>query len=115
MIYLGESMAGVVEIPGLASNILSYSRLMAVGLASVGLAIVVNGFVEDFIHQGGFMIIAAIIVGIVGHTINIALGLLGGFLHSIRLHYVEFFTKFFKGGAVPFTPFGQKFEEAVEK
>ncbi len=114
MIILGEPME-LVEIPALISNMLSYSRLMAVGLASVGLAVVVNGFIEDFMSAGGMMIIAAIIIGVTGHMLNIALGLLGGFLHAIRLHYVEFFTKFFKGGAVPFNAFGKRgAEEAAE-
>ena len=107
MIYLGESVSGIAEIPALFSNVLSYSRLMAVGLASVGLALVVNGFIEEFAHAGGLMIIPAILIGIFGHGLNIALGILGGFLHSLRLNYVEFFTKFFKGGAIPFEPFGK--------
>ncbi len=111
MLFLGEGMAGVVEIPGIASNILSYSRLMAVGLASVGLSVVVDQFIVQFASAGGVMILVAVIVGLLGHALNIALGLLGGFLHSVRLHYVEFFTKFFKGGAVPFQPFGKKPEE----
>ncbi len=115
MLVLGEPME-IVEIPAIISNILSYSRLMAVGLASVGLAVVVNGFIENFLSAGGIMmIIAAILVGVTGHILNIALGLLGGFLHSIRLHYVEFFTKFFKGGAIPFNAFGKRgAEEAAE-
>ncbi len=114
MLLLGEPME-IVEIPAIISNILSYSRLMAVGLASVGLAVVVNGFIEEFASAGGIMIIAAIIIGVAGHLLNIALGLLGGFLHSIRLHYVEFFTKFFKGGAIPFNAFGKRgAEEAAE-
>ncbi len=113
MLIIGEPME-IVEIPALASNIMSYSRLMAVGLASVGLAVVVNGFIEEFAAQGGIMILAAIIVGVLGHALNIALGLLGGFLHSIRLHYVEFFTKFFKGGAIPFQAFGRRKVEAAE-
>ncbi len=114
MLILGEPME-IVEIPAIISNILSYSRLMAVGLASVGLAVVVNGFIEEFMSAGGMMIMAAILIGVTGHLLNIALGLLGGFLHSIRLHYVEFFTKFFKGGAIPFSAFGKRgAEEAAE-
>ena len=113
MIYLGESISGLAEIPALFSNILSYSRLMAVGLASVGLAHVVNGFVSSFSEAGGLMVAFAVIIGLLGHALNIALGLLGGFLHSIRLHYVEFFTKFFKGDAVPFDPFGKKMQQEV--
>lgn len=114
MLIIGEPME-LVEIPALVSNMMSYSRLMAVGLASVGLAVVVNGFIEEFLSAGGIvMMFAAVLVGVVGHALNIALGLLGGFLHSIRLHYVEFFTKFFKGGAIPFKAFGRKIEEAAE-
>ncbi len=108
MLIFGEPME-LVEIPALVSNIMSYSRLMAVGLASVGLAFVVNGFIEEFLSAGGIVnLFAAILIGIFGHLLNIALGLLGGFLHSIRLHYVEFFTKFFKGGAIPFHTFGRE-------
>jgi len=113
MIYLGEGASGLIELPGLFSNVPSYSRLMAVGLASVGLAVVVNSFVEEFASAGGFMIIAAIFVGILGHALNIALGVLGGFLQSLRLHYVEFFTKFFKGGAVHYHPFGKITKEVL--
>ena len=72
-----------------------------------------NGFIEDFIRAGGIMIAAAVVVGVLGHALNIALGILGGFLHSIRLHYVEFFTKFYKGGATPFKPFGIKQSEVT--
>ena len=53
-------------------------------------------------------IIFGIIVLVIGQTLNIALGLLGGGLHSIRLHYVEFFTKFYKGGGIIYKPFGMK-------
>jgi len=108
LILIGEGFIGTIEIPGLFSNILSYARLMAIGLASVQLALVVNEFVKEFFHAGGFMIIAAIALLIFGHLLNIALGWLGCFLHSLRLHYVEFFTKFFKGGAPRFTAFGAK-------
>ena len=44
----------------------------------------------------------------VGHALNTALGILGGGLHSIRLHYVEFFTKFYKDGGKRYVPFGMK-------
>ncbi len=107
-LYMGEGVRGIVELPGLLSNTLSYARLFAVGLASVQLAIVVNTFAGQFMAQGGFMILAAILVILLGHGINILLGILGGFLHSMRLHYVEFFTKFFEGGGKEYIPFGAK-------
>jgi V/A-type H+/Na+-transporting ATPase subunit I len=108
LIYLGEGPKGIVELPGLLSNLLSYTRLAAVGLASVSLAVVVNEMAVEISHSGTIGMIISVIILLVGHTINIALGMLGGFLHSLRLHYVEFFTKFFEGGAIPFKPFGLK-------
>jgi V/A-type H+-transporting ATPase subunit I len=51
-------------------------------------------------------IIGGIIIMIFGHTINLALGLIGPFLHSLRLHYVEHFTKYYKGGGKEFKAFG---------
>ncbi|MBT4540351.1 V-type ATP synthase subunit I [Candidatus Woesearchaeota archaeon] len=109
MIYLGEGVQGLVEIPAIFSNMLSYLRLGAVGLASVGLAVVVNEqLAMPFIEKGGLFILVAILILILGHVINIALGIIGPFLHSIRLHYVEFFARFYKGGGKEYKPFGVK-------
>ena len=108
MLYVGEGIQGLVELPAIFSNMLSYLRLAAVGLASVGLAIVVNeNLVGPFMEKGGLYIIAGILIFIVGHTVNIALGVIGPFLHSLRLHYVEFFSKFYHGGGIQFVPFGK--------
>jgi len=90
------------------SNILSYARLFAVGLASVALAMVINDFTGIFFSAGGFGYVAGTITLVLGHTINILLGILGGFLQSLRLHYVEFFTKFYKGGGEAYLPFGKE-------
>ncbi len=107
LIVLGEGMIGAIELPGILSNVVSYGRLMAVGLASVSLAIVVDEFTVDFFKHGSLlMALFGIMIFAAGHAINIALGIIGPFLHSLRLHYVEFFTKFFKGGGEPFKPFG---------
>jgi len=107
IIYRGEGINGMIELPGIFSNILSYARLMAVGVSSVLIAIVVNDFTKQFMSQGGIMIAVGILILIIGHSINLALAMLGGFLHSLRLHYVEFFTKFFVGGGKPFNAFGE--------
>lgn len=106
LIFLGEGVKGLIELPSIFSNILSYGRLMAISIASVMLAIIINDMAGELFHGGIFMILMGILLLVVGHTINIAIGWLGCFLQSLRLHYVEFFTKFFKGGAQPYKPFG---------
>ncbi len=106
LIIIGEGARGIVELPALLSNILSYARLMAVGLASLSLALVINNLAGDMFKNGIVGIISGILILVLGHTINIALGILSPFLHSLRLHYVEFFTKFFHGGGRKYKSFG---------
>ena len=112
-----ESVLEVIELPTIISHVLSYARLVAVGLSSVAIAMVVNYMsitmfispaLENLSIFGIVMILVGIVVFLLGHTLNIALGILGGGLHSIRLHYVEFFTKFYKGGGRKYIPFGMK-------
>jgi V/A-type H+-transporting ATPase subunit I len=97
---------GIIEMPMMFSNLMSYMRLVAVGLASVYLALVVNSMASGMFDKGGLWLAFGIFVLLLGHALNLALGLLGPFLHSLRLHYVEFFTKFYEGGGKPYRPFG---------
>ena len=108
MIFKGEGIRGLIELPSIFSNILSYASLMAIGLSSVKLAEVINEYAAGMFHKGGFLILAGVLILVVGHAVNIGLGMLGSFLHSLRLHYVEFFTKFFHGGAKRYSPFGAR-------
>lgn len=85
-------------------DILSYSRLLGLGLATGVIGQVVN-MMGAMAGPGPVGAVVFIIVFVVGHTLNIAINLLGAYVHTNRLEYVEFFGKFFEGGGEPFTPF----------
>ena len=112
-----ESALEIVELPTIFSHTLSYSRLVAVGLSGVAIAMVVNFIAIGMLIEpqlgnitpiGVLLIIMGVLVFLLGHMMNMVLGIIGGSLHSVRLHYVEFFTKFYKGGGIKYSPFGFK-------
>ena len=88
------------------SDVLSYSRLLALGLATGVIASVINQM-GSMAGSGIFGAIIFIIVFIFGHLFNLAINLLGAYVHTCRLQYVEFFGKFYEGGGRPFIPFRQ--------
>jgi len=109
LILKAHGVLGILEIPSLLSNTLSYTRLLAVGLASVGIAFAINlislELLPDMLGEllGGIL---GVMVIVIGHIANTALGILSPGLHAIRLQYVEFFTKFYTGGGRKYNPFG---------
>ncbi len=105
-IYAGEKLQGLFELPAIFGNTFSYARLVAIGLSSVYLALVINDMGGGLVAKGGIWLAVGILVILFGHALNLALGLLGPFLHSLRLHYAEFFTKFYAGGGTEYRPFG---------
>jgi len=100
-----EGINSVLELPGLASNLLSYTRIYAIGLSSVGIALAFNeNMAMPAIEGGGIGVALGIIILIMGHSLNLALGLMGPLIQTLRLHYVEFFSKFYIGGGEKFNP-----------
>jgi V/A-type H+-transporting ATPase subunit I len=93
------------DLIGYFSDILSYSRLFALGLSTAVLAVVVNNFVMLFKDIPIIGIFIAALVFIIGHLFNMVISGMGAFIHSTRLQYVEYFTKFYEGGGTPFKPF----------
>ena len=92
------------NVTGWLSDVLSYSRLLALGLATGVIAQVVNQM-GSMAGNSIFGVILFIVVFIVGHTLNLAINLLGAYVHTNRLQYVEFFGKFYEGGGRAFNPF----------
>ena len=95
---VGKFFSGVLSLYNLVSymsDILSYSRLLALGLATAIIGMAVNtiaGLVNGLPYIG---ILLAILVIIGGHVFNLGINALGAFIHSGRLQFVEFFTKFY--------------------
>ena len=105
-VIFSEGLLGFIEIFSIFGNILSYSRIMAIGLASVILATVANRLAEASPN-----IIAAILIGFIIHLINFIMGVFSPTIHSLRLHYVEFFSKFFVPTGRQFQPFKKMRED----
>ncbi len=92
------------NITGWLSDVLSYSRLLALGLATGVIASVINQM-GSMLPNNIFGVIGFIVIFIVGHSMNLAINLLGAYVHTNRLQFVEFFGKFYEGGGRPFQPF----------
>ena len=100
---------GAYDLYGITSwlsDILSYSRLLALGLATGVIANVIN-MMASYGGGGIFGAIIFIVVFIFGHLLNLGINALGAYVHTNRLQYVEFFGKFYDAGGKKFTPFKQ--------
>ncbi|NLZ80681.1 MAG: V-type ATP synthase subunit I [Clostridiales bacterium] len=102
-----KGLYGFYGITGYLSDVLSYSRLLALGLATGVICTVVNKMAAMG-GNGIFGAILFIIVFIAGHLMNFAINALGAYVHTNRLQYVEFFGKFYEGGGRKFSPFRVK-------
>lgn len=99
LILIFGGARGAMELHNLV-NVLSYLRLMGIGMASAALAFAAN-------KLGGMVgnVLLAIVIGVTFHAINLVFGLISPTIQSLRLHYVEFFENFFAPGGKPYRPF----------
>lgn len=100
-------LASLYDITGYISDLLSYSRLLALGLTTGVMAQVFNMLAAMF-GTGISGSIIMVVIMIIGHAINIGLNALGSYVHTMRLQYVEMFSKFYEGGGQEFEPFSLK-------
>lgn len=101
---------GAYDLYGITSwlsDVLSYSRLLALGLASGVIAQVFNQMGSIFGNSVAGVLLFTVVF-IVGHILNLGINLLGAYVHTCRLQYVEFYGKFYEGGGREFQPFHQK-------
>jgi V/A-type H+/Na+-transporting ATPase subunit I len=106
LLKLPVGLVGLYDLVGYFSDVLSYSRLLALGLGTGIIAMVVNliaGIAFDMVPFVGWVFAILILIG--GHAFNIAINVLGAYIHSSRLQFVEFFPKFMEGGGKTFQPF----------
>ncbi len=99
-------LLGLYNITGFISDILSYSRILALALSSGVIGMVMN-LLASMVRGEGFNplgILLSLVVYLIGHIFNIAMSLLSAYVHDSRLQYIEFFGKFYEGGGVPFKP-----------
>jgi V/A-type H+-transporting ATPase subunit I len=96
-----EGIAAVIELLSTFGHILSYARIMALGTASLMLAVVAN----EMAGAMGSVVVGAVFA-LLFHLVNFAIGVFSPAIHALRLHYVEFFGHFFSPGGVQYRPLG---------
>ena len=102
-IFMGFLNLTIVNgLTSFLGDFLSYIRLMALGLVTAGIGVAINKIAFQFLSIPVAGIVMLVVILIFGHIFNIGINILGGFVHTLRLQYVEFFPKFYTGGGRPF-------------
>jgi V/A-type H+-transporting ATPase subunit I len=108
LLIAGHKGMAFFTITGAIGDTLSYARLMALGLCTAGIAMTVNILAKMSSEVAIIGTVFLILMLVVGHAFNWVIQIMGAFVHGIRLHYVEFFGRFYSGGGDDFTPFAIK-------
>ena len=120
-VKIAQGLYALYGISGYLSDVLSYSRLLALGLATGVIASVINMMAGMLVDSSGKILggilFAIVIIG--GHIFNLGINALGAYVHTNRLQYVEFFGKFYEGGGEKFNPLKMntkyfKFKESIK-
>jgi len=106
LMFYGEGVRSMMELPSIISHILSYTRIVGILLASVILADVIDFIFLKTLHHTISYIIMGVAILFIGHIFNIILGVFEPGIQGARLIYVEFFSKFYHGNGRHFKPFG---------
>ncbi len=105
LMFYGEGMRALLELPSIISHILSYTRIVGILVASVIFAHLIDFIFLKSLNRGELFIVAGVIILLVGHLFNNIIGIFEPGIQGARLMYVEFFSKFFHGRGRPFHPF----------
>lgn len=104
-----QGFIALTRISGMFGDVLSYLRLFALGLASASLAAVFNDLAKQIYHAiPGFKILFALLILLIGHAMNFVLSLMSGFIHGLRLNFIEFFNWSLPEEGTPFKTFQKK-------
>lgn len=101
---IGGGLYGVYGLTSYIGDIVSYTRIVALGLSGAYIAFSFN-LMSGLIPGTFGKVVFGTLIAVFGQMLNFGLSLLGAYVHSCRLQYVEFFGKFFKGGGKPYKPF----------
>lgn len=103
---VAAGLMGLARVVNIFSDVLSYMRLFALGLAAASLAATINAQAGQLVHAvPGVGVLLALVVLVAGHAINMGLGLIAGTVHGLRLNVIEFFNWGMSEEGRPFRPF----------
>jgi len=115
ILKITSGLGSLYSVIGYLSDVISYSRLLALGLSTGVIATVVNELAKTFSNIPILGFILGIVIFLGGHLFNLIINAFGAFVHSSRLQFVEFFTKFFEGGGREFKPLRKIGTYTIEK